>query len=42
MIEAVPLTKPPGSHWCGYYGKRLFDRSGSRVLGPCTFALCMP
>ncbi len=31
MVEAVPLTKPPGSHWFGYYDKWQFDRSGTRM-----------
>lgn len=36
MIEAVPLTKPPGSHWFGYYDKWQFDRSSTRILGQCS------
>ena len=43
MIEAVPLTKPPGSHWFGYYDKWQFDRSGTRILGQrSSFDLRMP
>ena len=43
MIEAVPLTKPPGSHWFGYYDKWQFDRSGTRILGQRSdFDLRMP
>lgn len=33
MIKSVPLTKPPGSHWFGYYDKWQFDHSGTRILG---------
>lgn len=43
MVEAVPLTKPPGSHWFGYYYKQQFDRSGTRMLGQrSVFDLRMP
>ncbi|TWT69959.1 hypothetical protein [Crateriforma conspicua] len=32
MVPCRQITKPPGHHWFGYYDKREFDPTGTKVL----------